>query len=143
MPLLNASHSSDWSRLSTWFLKLYHLWLFAITIPNAQLSTAIWKCTYLIKSSRLRSFSVMSFDGLAAISHSNFGRHASRILLANVILSFKSICSNLVFVLDFFAINSSMSCVDGESTEWKPFFFFWFWNHWGISSEENKHMKCV
>lgn len=57
----------------------------------------------------------MTFDGLAAISHSNFGKHASRILLANVILSFKSICSNLVLLFDFFDIKSSMSFVDGES----------------------------
>lgn len=81
--------------------------------------------TYLIKSSKLCSFSLITFDGLAAISHNNFGRHASRILFASVILSFKSICSNFVLELDFFAMNCSMSSVDGESKceerekEWK------------------------
>lgn len=61
----------------------------------------------------------MKFDGLAAISHSNFGRHASRILLANVILSFKSICSNFALELDFFEMKSSISLVDGESVNEK------------------------
>lgn len=70
--------------------------------------------TYLIKSSRFCSFSVMIFDGLAAISHSNFGKHASRILLANASLSFKSICSNLAFAFDFFEMKSSMSLDVGE-----------------------------
>lgn len=71
--------------------------------------------TYLIRSNKLCSFSLTIFDGLAAISHNNFGKHASRILLANVILSFKSICSNLALLFDFFARKSSMSLVDGES----------------------------
>lgn len=45
--------------------------------------------TYLIKSNKLCSFSVTLFDGLAAISHSNFGRQASRRLFAKLIFSFK------------------------------------------------------
>lgn len=61
----------------------------------------------------------MTFEGLAAISHNSFGRHASRILLANVILSFKSICNNFVLLFDFFDIKSSMSFVDGESVGMK------------------------
>lgn len=75
--------------------------------------------THLIKSSKFCSFSLITFDGLAAISHNNFGKHASRILFANVILSFKSICNNFVFPFDFFAIKSSISFVDGESDERK------------------------
>lgn len=57
----------------------------------------------------------MTFDGLAAISHSNFGKHASRILLANASLSFKSICSNFAFVFDFLDMKFSMSLDVGES----------------------------
>lgn len=71
--------------------------------------------TYLINSSKFCSFSVMKFDGFAAISHNNFGRHASRMLFAKEILSFKSICSNFALLLDFFDIKSSISSVDGES----------------------------
>lgn len=56
----------------------------------------------------------MIFDGLAAISHSSFGKHASRILLANASLSFKSICSNFAFAFDFFEMKSSMSFDVGE-----------------------------
>lgn len=50
-----------------------------------------FKFTYLIKSNKLCSFSVTLFDGLAAISHSNFGKQASRKLLAKLIFSFKLI----------------------------------------------------
>lgn len=78
-----------------------------------------WNQTYLIKSSKLCSFSVTTLAGLAAISHNSFGKHASRILLANVILSFKSICSNFALWLDFFDMKSSMSLVDGESADEK------------------------
>lgn len=56
----------------------------------------------------------MIFDGLAAISHSNFGKHASRILLANASLSFKSICSSFAFAFDFFEMKSSISLDVGE-----------------------------
>lgn len=79
------------------------------------MNTWIEAITYLIKSSKFCSFSVMTFDGLAAISHSNFGKHASRILLANASLSFKSICSNFAFEFDFFEMKSSMSLDVGES----------------------------
>lgn len=102
---------------SQWFIvkkiELSH-WSRAVAVANCWTHTIV---AYLIKSSKFCSFSVMTFDGLAAISHNSFGRHASRILFANVILSFKSICSNFALVFDFFEMKSSISLVDGESAK--------------------------
>lgn len=73
--------------------------------------------TYLIKSSKFCSLSLIPYDGFAAISHSSFGRQASRKLFAKLSLSFKSICNNFELLFDFLAMNVSISFVDAESVE--------------------------
>lgn len=122
---------------SQWFIvkkiELSH-WSRAVAVANCWTHTIV---AYLIKSSKFCSFSVMTFDGLAAISHSNFGRHASRILFANVILSFKSICSNFALVFDFFEMKSSISLVDGESAKKFKTMIEWTGTH------RNKFVYCT
>lgn len=82
---------------------------------NSGSQNIIYAYTHLIKSSKFCSLSLIPYDGLAAISHSNFGRHASRKLFAKLSLSFKSMCNNFELLFDFLAMNVSISFVDGES----------------------------